>query len=80
MPVDKHKGLNTCLFLLRKNLNNFAELSASDLPIILIIDRTQSTMRIHCPRAFITSALPYSFKLACPEQFDLCLNAAWSAA
>ena len=33
MPVDKHKSLNTCLCLLRKSMNNFAELSASDLPI-----------------------------------------------
>ena len=33
MPVDKHKGLNTCLCLLCKNLNNFTKLSASDLPI-----------------------------------------------
>ena len=33
MTVDKHKGLNTCLCLLRKNLNNFDELIASDLPI-----------------------------------------------
>ena len=27
------------------------------------------------PRAFITSALPYSFEIACPEQSKSCLNA-----
>ena len=33
MPINKHEDLNTCLCLLRNNLNNFAELSASNLPI-----------------------------------------------
>ena len=76
MPVDKHKGLNTCLCLLRKNLNNFAELSAFDLPITKIIDRTQSSLLLEYiwPRAFITSILPHPFEIACPEQFGLCLN------
>ena len=27
MPADKHEGLNACLRLRRKNLNNFAKLS-----------------------------------------------------
>ena len=31
-------------------------------------------MRIR-PRAFISSALPYSFEIACSEQFESCLNA-----
>ena len=52
MPVNKNKGPNTCLCLLRKNLNNFTELSASDLLITSIIDRTHSIMKVHPASCF----------------------------
>ena len=77
MPTDKHEGLNTCLCLLRKNLNNLAEgiRSAQHMNRRSNTEYCESTSWL---RAFITNALPVpgSFKkIACPEQFELCLNA-----
>ena len=76
MPADKHEGLNTCLRLLRKNLNNLAEgiRSAQYMNHRSNTEYYESTSR---PHAFITNALPVpgSFKIGCPKQFKLCLNA-----
>ena len=76
MPADKHKGLNACLRLLRKNLNDFAKLSFRFAHHMNHRSNTEY-MRVAYirPRTFITSALPCTFKIACPEQFELCLNA-----
>ena len=79
MSVDKHKGLNTCLCLLRKNLNNFTELSASDLPSHESNTNHKSNTKYYESTSGLVlslpASLPYLFKIACPEQFELCLSA-----
>ena len=44
MPVEKHKGPNACLRLLREKLNNLTELG---IRADIIKDRTQNTVRVH---------------------------------
>ena len=76
MPADKHQGLKACLCLLPKDISNFAEFdmrSAYHTNHGSNTEYYESNIR---PRAFITSAFPYPFKMACVEQFEfeLCLN------
>ena len=51
MPADKYEGLNACLCLLTKNMNNFTELNIRSTNH-MNQDRTQSTMRVHPASCF----------------------------
>ena len=68
MHANKHEGLNACVCLLRKNLNNLAEgiYSAQYMNHRSNTEYYEGTSR---PRAFITNTFPVpgSFQIACLE-------------
>ena len=43
MPANKYKSLNTCLRLLHKNVNNFAELSFRELSFYNYMNHRSNT-------------------------------------
>ena len=77
MLAKKDEGLNTCLCLLCKNLNNLAELGIHAAQEKNHRSNTKYCESISQLHAFITSAMPVPgmFEIVCPEQFELCLNA-----
>ena len=76
MPANKNEGLNACLCLLRKNLNNLAE-GIRSVQYINPRSNTEYCKATSRPRAFIANALPVPglFKIPCPERFELSLSA-----
>ena len=66
-------GLNACLCLLPKNVNNFAEINIRSA---LHMNHRSNTEYYESKSGLVLSLpnLPYPFKTACPEQFALCLN------
>ena len=76
MPADKHEGLNACLHLLRKNLNNFAELSfRSAHRINHRLNTEYYESSLHPASCFHYQRLALPVETACPEQFELRINA-----
>ena len=77
MLANKHESLNACLFLLRKKLNNLAEGIRSAQYMnhrsnTEYCEKYIPTLCFHYQRLACTHLL----KIACPEQFELCLRPA----
>ena len=68
MFADKHEGLNACLRLLRKSLNDLAKLGIRSAQYMNHRSNTKYCESTSRPCAFITNALPVpvSFKIARP--------------